>query len=340
MRIDGIDRDLVVLFGLIALVTFAVGSVLSYDVLHWGGVVSSYLLIGFLSILVGVIPRVVFPTFEARRTGKSPLAEVWKSLSDLKLWVWLAVPGFIGPMFMASFTVTKSLIGIKLGFTWDEYFADLDKSIFGMDPWHYTHAVFGSETGSKFLEFWYVGWGVLSAFSMPLVVVFAGREHSAKFLLAMFLTWAIAGLCLAALFASAGPYFAGYFDPALKERFAPLKHQLALLLGRDDVIRMTQHYLAKHWNTDMAVSGGGISAFPSVHVAVAVLYVIASWRKPLLRYASLFFAMMIWIGSIHFGYHYAVDGIASVGIAYAAWTVASRTVTLIANRYRPAIAVA
>ncbi|WP_119299718.1 phosphatase PAP2 family protein [Dongia deserti] len=339
MKIDGIDRDLFALFGLIAVVTLGVAWVLSHGVLHWGDIVSSYFQIGFLSLLVGLIPRVVFPTFQASRTGKSPLAEVYKSLTDPKLWVWLAVPGFIAPIFMAAFTITKTLIGIKLGFTWDDYFAELDRVIFGTDPWRYTHAVFGTEMGSKFLQFWYVGWGVPVAFSMPLVVVLAGREHAAKFLLAMFLTWAMAGLCLAALFASAGPCFAGEFNPVLKERFAPLNDQLTLLL-KDGPIQMTQHYLAKYWNAKVAVKGGGISAFPSVHVAVAVLYVIASWRKPLLRYASLFFAMTIWIGSIHFGYHYAVDGIASVGIAYAAWTIASKAVAFIASRHQPAVALA
>ncbi|HET6618985.1 MAG TPA: phosphatase PAP2 family protein [Dongiaceae bacterium] len=331
---------MLVLFGIITLATFGLATAFSYGVLHWGDVLSVYLQIGLLGVAAGIVPAIVLRTFDARRIGKSPLKEVLSGLSDLRLWAWLAVPGFIAPIFMASFTIAKTLIGIKLGFTWDAFFADLDRLLFGTDPWRYTHAIFGTTAGSEFLEFFYVGWGAPMAFSMPLVIVMARREHAAKFLLAMFLTWAVAGLCLAALFSSAGPCFAHIFDPAVAERFAPLNDRLALLLGNDDAIRLTQMYLAKYWNAKVAVKGGGISAFPSVHVGVAFLYVVASWRTPLLRHGSMVFASFIWIGSIHFGYHYAVDGIASAGIAFGCWMAAGRIVALIAARHQPRSALA
>lgn len=334
MRIDKFDRDLLVLFGLVALATYLAATIWSHGVLMWGDVLPVYLKIGLVGLVVGIIAVVVLGAATARRSGISPLREVLKALSDTRQWLWLSVPALIAPIFLASFTVAKTLIGIRLGFTWDAFFVDLDHAIFGMDAWRYTHALFGTKIASGFLEIWYVGWGAAVAFSMPLVAVMAQREHCAKFMLAMFLTWAIAGLCVAALFSSAGPCFAGAFDRVLGARFAPLTERLAQLLSQDNAIQMTQRYLARHWNAKVAVTGGGISAFPSVHVAVAVLYVIASWQRPLLRYASLFFAAMIWIGSIHFGYHYAVDGIASAAIAYVAWWIASRTVVAFAQRHQ------
>src|SRR5215470_17948441 len=140
MKFDRFDRDLLALIGLITLATFAVASTLSRGVLQWGDVLSTYLAIGLLGVVAGIIPVIVFRTFDARRAGTSPLAGVLKGLADLRLWAWLAVPGVIAPIFLGSFTITKTLIGIRLGFSWDPFFADLDRAIFGMDPWHYTHA--------------------------------------------------------------------------------------------------------------------------------------------------------------------------------------------------------
>lgn len=336
MRIDRLDRDLLALFGLIALAVFCAASALSHGLLEWGDVLAVYLQIGLLGTAAGIIAVIVHRTLAARRIRESPLKEVARGLVDGKLWAWLAVPGIIAPIFMASFTVGKTLIGIRLGFTWDAFFADLDEAIFGTDPWRLTHAVFGTTFGSRFLKLFYVGWGAAVAFSMPLVIVMARREHAGTFVLAMFLTWLIAGLFMAALFSSAGPCFIEAFSPELGKRFAPLNEQLAALLGSNDAIHMTQDYLAKNWNGKVAVKGGGISAFPSVHVAVVVLFVIASWRVPIMRYVSMLFAALIWIGSVHFGYHYAVDGIASAGIAAGSWTIASKTVTVIADRHQRA----
>ena len=139
-----------------------------------------------------------------------------------------------------------------------------------------------------------------------------------------------------AMFASAGPCFAYIFAPELGERFKPLIDRLDLLLGRDSVLHYTQAYLAANWNAPVAVKGGGISAFPSVHVGVVVLYVIAAWRQPRLRAVAIGFALMIGLGSVYFGYHYVVDGIASIGIAYGAWITAGKIVAAVASRHQRA----
>jgi hypothetical protein len=67
----------------------------------------------------------------------------------------------------------------------------------------------------------------------------------------------------------------------------------------------------------------GVSAMPSMHNAIAVLYGLTAMRmaKPL-RIAAWTFATLIFVGSIHLGWHYAVDGIIAglmmAGIWYAA----------------------
>lgn len=340
MRLDKVDRDLLALIGLFALATYCAASVLSYGVLAWGDVVSVYLHLGILAASAGIVAVIVQCTLQARRTGASPLRQVGQRLRDLRFWAWLTVPALIAPIFMASFTITKILIGRTVGFTWDPFFADLDAAIFGTDPWRLVHAALGGPLVATVLEAFYIGWGAVGIFSMPLVIALASRDHTARFLIALLLTWAIAGLLFAAMFASAGPCFAYLFAPELGARFQPLIDRLDLLLGRDSALHYTQAYLAANWNAPVAVKGGGISAFPSVHVGVVVLYVIAAWRQPRLRAAAIGFAVMIAIGSVYFGYHYAVDGLASIGIAYGAWIAAGKIVALIANRHQRAAVLA
>jgi membrane-associated phospholipid phosphatase len=64
----------------------------------------------------------------------------------------------------------------------------------------------------------------------------------------------------------------------------------------------------------------GISAFPSMHVAMAVLFALyATRRSRLVGLLMWAFAAIIMVGSVILGWHYAVDGYASVLISIAIW---------------------
>jgi hypothetical protein len=66
--------------------------------------------------------------------------------------------------------------------------------------------------------------------------------------------------------------------------------------------------------------GSGITAMPSMHVAMAQLTWLGMRRVS--RAAGWwFFAffVVIWIGSVHLAYHYAVDGLVSVIATTAIW---------------------
>ncbi|MCC6206122.1 MAG: phosphatase PAP2 family protein, partial [Hyphomicrobiales bacterium] len=68
------------------------------------------------------------------------------------------------------------------------------------------------------------------------------------------------------------------------------------------------------------------SAFPSMHVASAVLFALY-WRKRAPRTAPLFwaFAAVIMLGSVVLAWHYAVDGYAGALIAWAIWSLVGRS---------------
>jgi membrane-associated phospholipid phosphatase len=72
----------------------------------------------------------------------------------------------------------------------------------------------------------------------------------------------------------------------------------------------------------------GISAMPSMHVGTSVLFAILGFSagKKWLGYLMSAFAFLIFIGSIHLGWHYAIDGYAGAAIAVVCWWVSGKIV--------------
>ena len=69
--------------------------------------------------------------------------------------------------------------------------------------------------------------------------------------------------------------------------------------------------------------GGGISAMPSLHVAIACLVfftVRSRLRQRWAVWAAGLYAFSIWFASVHLAWHYAVDGLFSFfGVALIWW---------------------
>jgi membrane-associated phospholipid phosphatase len=68
--------------------------------------------------------------------------------------------------------------------------------------------------------------------------------------------------------------------------------------------------------------GLGIAAFPSLHVATQVL--VAIWFSRVWRGGTIIFtiaAFFVFIGSMITGWHYLIDGIAGVAIAFGSYAV-------------------
>lgn len=62
--------------------------------------------------------------------------------------------------------------------------------------------------------------------------------------------------------------------------------------------------------------GCGLMAMPSMHITVAALYAMFLWREGgLWRWGSMVYAILVFLGSIYSGWHYAIDGYVGVAIA-------------------------
>jgi hypothetical protein len=64
----------------------------------------------------------------------------------------------------------------------------------------------------------------------------------------------------------------------------------------------------------------GISAMPSMHVAMPALFAVSIWHRS--RVVSMLFWLFtlgILVGSVHLGWHYALDGYASILLTFPIW---------------------
>lgn len=88
-----------------------------------------------------------------------------------------------------------------------------------------------------------------------------------------------------------------------------------------------QNYLKNAYDRGALVFGGGISAMPSMHVSVATLIALAgySWQR-WIGLALTPFVVVIWIGSIHLGWHYALDGIVAAIMTLLIWALSGNVV--------------
>lgn len=233
-------------------------------------------------------------------------------------WPLLFFPFFLSPLFNFSYTVAKSSIPYLFGFHWEGFWAQLDQRLFGIDPWRITHAYIGPGA-TRILSLGYtIVWGGLFVFMGPVLNFFAPTETAFRFHVARMITWFFGGALAAAIFSSAGPVFAQLGDPQLGGRYLPLVHSLAKLLPSDDMILQSQDYLLRTYGNYEVFRAGGISAMPSMHVATAALYVCIAWGSRW-QWLALAFWAVIWVSSVHFGYHYATDGLGGSLIAWLAW---------------------
>ena len=230
----------------------------------------------------------------------------------------LLLPVLVTPAFLAAFTAAKTAIPTLVGFRYDHLLANLDSAIFGTDPWRLTHALIGPE-GTRIIQFAYVAvWITALAFSQAMLPLFASRKLVAQFFTSRLLTWFVGGFVFAYLFPAAGPIFVDIADPTLLGRFAPLKMHIATLLPAGAPFLHGPVYLEEGIKSGTAYSGGGISAMPSIHIAVVTTYVLAS-RGTKWLFPSCLFASVILVGSIHSGYHYFVDSVVAATISVMCW---------------------
>ncbi|MFC7049184.1 phosphatase PAP2 family protein [Emcibacter nanhaiensis] len=240
-----------------------------------------------------------------------------------------SIPILFLPSFISLFSSLKTVIPEINGFYLDRTFAELDRFLhFGIDPWVITHSIFDGPVSAGVLDFCYKLWFLLMFIYVLWQVVNVSQGHRrAQFLCAFLLIWFVLGNVMAVLLSSAGPCYYHVVMPG-NDLYAPLMNKLGLyyeeLKAAGGFLQLDSHNMQKqlldYYQKGELGAGSGISAMPSMHVAVSALLYFSA--RELNRYAGRFFLaflVLIQVSSVHLGWHYAVDGYFSIIATWGLW---------------------
>jgi hypothetical protein len=244
---------------------------------------------------------------------------------------WLLVATAMTALTFPFFGLFKQLILPTRGFVWDATLARLGRVLTGgTSPWVLAHALVGGGMGPRLLNFVYTFWLVLIfVFPMAVATFVTEARLRLRLLVSWFAAWVLIGTVGAWCFASAGPcYYNALVGP--DPSYAELERHLAAVArsaaaqGHPIETIEFQPFLLKGFYARVFAPGGGISAMPSMHVALAALCAIAGFAKGrTLGLAFSVYAVLIWIGSIYFGWHYVVDGPVAAAMMLAIWKMSA-----------------
>lgn len=286
----------------------------------WFYIYGTQLIAASSAALIAILCLIFFRVAQfARRRIDHPLRRVGQEILNTERLVALSIPVVAAPLFLAGFTTVKSSMVNIVGFRWDPFLTDVDHAVFGVDPWIITHRLFSSITPA--LDWLYASWAIVLVGAQVGVALLCRPATNARFHFAMFSTWLLGGIVLAYCLSSAGPCFADLISADLAHRFSGLRAAFETENSGRSIVFLAQDYLRSSHASHVISRGSGISAMPSMHVAATAIYVFAAWSVPVLRWVAVAFSLLIWIGSIHFGLHYAMDGVVGYAVAGLCWAV-------------------
>ena len=227
---------------------------------------------------------------------------------------------------LAAFTTFKLAIPDIVPFHADPWLADMDAALHGgWNPGDVARLVLPDwaqyPIATLYGIVWFLHWfGVIG-----LMALSPNRALARRYFWALAITVLLLGTVVALAFSSVGPVF--YERVFGDGRFAGLMADIARAPAGDQIAGVSD-YLFANYETGGHVMGGGISAMPSMHIAIATLSALLLGR---MGHAAgtlgWLYVALILLGSVYLGWHYAIDGYVSIVVVFVVWWLVGRMVT-------------
>lgn len=230
---------------------------------------------------------------------------------------------------LSVYSSTKDAIPFLIPYYADPLLIAIEEKIhFGYQPWEITHSIFSTSLATGVINLFYNLWFF---FCWIFLIYFCMATHKAHIrqqaIISFIACWLLIGGLLATLLSSVGPCYYGYlydqsplFDPLMDL----LTSQNNKLQAQDSFLGVwalkTQDALWESYISETSNFGSGISAMPSMHVSMATLMALSlSALNRKLGVLGWLYVFVILIGSVHLGWHYALDGYLSIPLTVAIW---------------------
>jgi membrane-associated phospholipid phosphatase len=263
----------------------------------------------FSVILVGVF--ILRDTYTCwRERGDSVLAYVVAGLRARRQKLTLALVGLALAMVQLTIiTWAKAALPLVQPFWADPYLAEFDRMILGTDAFRIAQWLPVDPVIDRIYNTWFPWMAVV--FTMNLFRDPSNEKSQAA--LSFFLTFALIGVIGMYLLPSGGPIF--YERLGYGDHFADLRVPRLSVFVAD--------YLWAAYKGITAEAASGISAMPSMHVAMAMwTYLTLRSISRRASYVGAAYALVMVFGSVFLGWHYLSDGIAGALGALACWHLA------------------
>ena len=226
------------------------------------------------------------------------------------------------PLFKTAFSSFKQVFPYIHNFSFDRDLMRLDYLIhFGQHPWKLLEFLLSHPFMVVILDRLYMLWFLILFLACFLMAWTKKRRLRLCFFVSTLLVWIVLGSGMGTAFSSAGPC---YYSSATGDHDDPFSPLMARL---DEIHKDTFLYAVNNqrglWEAkvlDYWLPFGGISAMPSIHLAMATIFVLLAFNyHKWLGIASVLYLCIIQVGSVILAWHYAIDGYAGIILTFVIW---------------------